>query len=65
MIAVGIGDSRVLKTHGIPVLQHLPGVGANLQDHLSSGFTAEMNPKYESMDVLANDPARAGAEWQL
>ncbi|KAK7472909.1 hypothetical protein VKT23_001016 [Stygiomarasmius scandens] len=61
----GIGDSRILKTHGIPVLQHLPGVGANLQDHLSSGFTAEMNPKYESMDILANDPARAGTEWQL
>ncbi|THV06771.1 alcohol oxidase [Dendrothele bispora CBS 962.96] len=61
----GIGDSKVLAAHGIPVLQDLPGVGANLQDHLSTGFTAEMNPKYESMDVLANDPMRAGAEWQL
>jgi choline dehydrogenase-like flavoprotein len=61
----GIGDSKVLQANGINVLHDLPGVGANLQDHLSTGFVAEMNPEYESMDVLAGDPARAGAEWQL
>ncbi|KAK7464663.1 hypothetical protein VKT23_003908 [Stygiomarasmius scandens] len=61
----GVGDSKILGAHGIPVLQELPGVGANLQDHIATGFTAEMNPKYESMDVLLSDPARAGAEWQL
>jgi choline dehydrogenase-like flavoprotein len=30
----GIGDGNLLQQHGIPVLQHLPGVGENLQDHL-------------------------------
>jgi choline dehydrogenase len=30
----GIGDSGHLREHGIPVLAHLPGVGANLHDHL-------------------------------
>lgn len=30
----GIGDENELKRLGIPVLQHLPGVGENLQDHL-------------------------------
>jgi choline dehydrogenase len=30
----GIGDARELRKHGIPVIADLPGVGANLQDHL-------------------------------
>jgi choline dehydrogenase-like flavoprotein len=30
----GIGDGALLRQHGLDVLQHLPGVGENLQDHL-------------------------------
>ncbi|XP_077473684.1 choline dehydrogenase, mitochondrial [Stigmatopora argus] len=30
----GVGNADELKEHGIPVVQHLPGVGRNLQDHL-------------------------------
>lgn len=30
----GIGDEAQLKRHGIPVRQHLPGVGRNFQDHI-------------------------------
>jgi choline dehydrogenase len=30
----GIGPADHLREHGIPVVQDLPGVGANLQDHL-------------------------------
>ena len=30
----GLGPAPLLQQHGIPVLQDLPGVGANLQDHL-------------------------------
>ena len=30
----GIGDADELKQHDIPLVQHLPGVGKNLQDHL-------------------------------
>ena len=30
----GIGDPEVLARHGIEVAHALPGVGANLQDHL-------------------------------
>lgn len=30
----GVGEASDLKRHGIPVLHDLPGVGANLQDHL-------------------------------
>ncbi len=30
----GIGDADDLRAHGVPVVHDLPGVGANLQDHL-------------------------------
>ncbi len=30
----GIGDASGLKSHGIPVISHSPGVGQNLMDHL-------------------------------
>lgn len=30
----GIGPAALLAAHGIPVVRDLPGVGANLQDHL-------------------------------
>jgi choline dehydrogenase len=31
----GIGDETELGRHGIPLLQHLPGVGRNFQDHVA------------------------------
>lgn len=30
----GVGDEAELKRHGIDVVQHLPGVGKNFQDHI-------------------------------
>jgi choline dehydrogenase-like flavoprotein len=33
----GIGDQAELQRLGIPVVQHLPGVGQNFQDHLAFG----------------------------
>jgi choline dehydrogenase len=30
----GVGDSATLASVGIPLVQHLPGVGANFQDHI-------------------------------
>ena len=34
LLLSGIGDASHLGEHDIPVVQHLPGVGRNLQDHL-------------------------------
>ena len=34
LLQSGIGDQAELKRFGIPVVQHLPGVGQNFQDHL-------------------------------
>jgi choline dehydrogenase len=33
----GIGPETELRTHSIPMVQHLPGVGRNHQDHLAFG----------------------------
>ena len=30
----GVGDGAALQRQGLPVVHHLPGVGANLQDHI-------------------------------
>ena len=32
----GIGNADALKSLGISVIQHLPGVGENLQDHIEA-----------------------------
>src|SRR4030088_1247680 len=37
----GIGDQAELKRLGIPVVQHLPGVGQNFQDHFAVGCVWE------------------------
>jgi choline dehydrogenase len=39
----GIGDGAELERHAIPVIQHLPGVGRNLQDHVSFGCMWELS----------------------
>lgn len=38
----GLGDRRALDHHGIPLVQQIPGVGRNLQDHVSFGCTWEL-----------------------
>jgi len=37
----GIGDQAELERHGIPLVQHLPGVGQNFQDHPGIGCVWE------------------------
>ena len=37
----GIGDQTELRRLGIPVVQHLPGVGENFQDHVAFGCVWE------------------------
>ena len=34
MMLSGLGDSGELKSHGLNVIKHIPGIGKNLQDHL-------------------------------
>jgi choline dehydrogenase len=50
----GIGDQAELQSLGIPVVQHLPGVGQNFQDHFGIGCI------WEYQQLLA--PRNNGAE---
>jgi choline dehydrogenase len=56
----GIGPEAELRTHGIPVVQHLPGVGRNHQDHVSFGCIFESN---EPMAV-GNGGSEATLYWK-
>ena len=61
----GIGPAALLQKHGIPVVKDLPGVGANLQDHLQirTVFKVQGAP---TLNVLASSllgKARIGMEY--
>ena len=62
----GIGPAEELRALGIPVVQNLPGVGENLQDHLEFYFQVackEPVSLYPSIKPLAR--ARIGLRWLL
>ena len=46
----GIGDQNHLASVGVPVVQHLPGVGKNLQDHINFGCIWEYREPLEPLD---------------
>jgi choline dehydrogenase len=56
----GIGDAAELKRFGIQILQHLPGVGKNFQDHVL------VSSIWEYVDPLAprNNGGEATAFWK-
>lgn len=51
----GVGDEGLLQQHGVPVVHHLPGVGANAQDHL------EVYIQYASKQPVSIAP---GLKWR-
>ncbi len=66
LLLSGIGDGAHLAQHGVPVLAHRPGVGANLQDHLELYLQfAASQPitLYKHWNFLGK--ASIGAQWLL
>ena len=67
----GIGPGALLQQHGIRVERDLPGVGANLQDHLQirSVYKVQGGQKWGlSLNTMANSlwgKARIGLEYAL
>ncbi|MEC5212012.1 choline dehydrogenase [Polaromonas sp. CG_9.5] len=70
----GIGPAALLQQHGIPVVQDLPGVGANLQDHLQIRSVYKIKGDKDSkrwglsLNTMANSmwgKARIGLEYAL
>jgi choline dehydrogenase len=62
----GVGPAAELRTHGIPVICDLPGVGENLQDHLEFYFQVackEPITLYSSINLW--NRALIGARWLL
>lgn len=62
----GIGDRAVLERAGVEVKKHLPGVGANLQDHL------EVYVQYNCTQPVSSQPyykmvnrPKIGLQWLL
>jgi choline dehydrogenase len=56
----GVGDEAELKQFGIPVIQHLPGVGRNFQDHVLVCSVWE----YEEPLAPRNNGAEATFFWK-
>ncbi|KAH9890332.1 aryl-alcohol dehydrogenase [Xylariomycetidae sp. FL2044] len=48
----GIGDKDFLADKGIEVINHLPGVGENLQEHVTCGISFELREEVETLDAL-------------
>jgi len=63
----GIGDAARLVRLGIPVRQHLPGVGENLQDHLQLRLMYRVSKPITTNDDLRSPwgKARIGLQWLL
>jgi choline dehydrogenase len=66
LLLSGIGPANELRDHGVHVVQHLPGVGKNLQDHplVAAVFDAKVEQGFERelrLDRMAFNSLR----WQL
>ncbi|KAJ7475235.1 GMC oxidoreductase [Mycena galericulata] len=58
LLLSGIGPQDHLMQHRIPVVKHLPGVGAHLQDHISVPVIYSV-PVADSVEVLMKKPLTA------
>ena len=62
----GIGPAALLQSFGIPVLQHAPGVGENLQDHLQVRLIFESTQRTTNDDLNSwLGQARLSLQWLL
>ncbi len=56
----GIGPEDELRLHGLPVVQHLPGVGRHHQDHLAFGCTWA----YRKPQAVGGSGCEANIYWK-
>lgn len=61
----GVGPAALLQEFGVPVLRPMPGVGANLQDHLQLRLIYEVTRPITTNDQLRTlwGQALIGAQW--
>ncbi len=63
----GIGPAALLRTHEVPVVHDLPGVGENLQDHLQirAVFKVQGVPTLNALASTVLGKLRIGLEYAL
>ena len=63
----GIGDEKILNQNGIDIINHLPGVGKNLQDHLEIYIQHKSKIKDTLYNLSTNYLTQAieGVKWFL
>jgi choline dehydrogenase len=63
----GIGPAALLQSQGIPLVKELPGVGANLQDHLQLRLIYKCTKPITTNDQLASlyGQMKIGLKWLL
>jgi len=60
----GVGPADLLKSFGIPVVRDMPGVGADLQDHLQARFNYKCSQPVTVNDAMASLTGRIGMALQ-
>jgi len=63
----GIGPAALLQQHGVPLVHELPGVGANLQDHLQIRSVYKVKG-VKTLNTMANSlwgKAKIGLEYAV
>ncbi|KAI9148432.1 GMC oxidoreductase family protein [Paramyrothecium foliicola] len=61
----GIGDAKLLNRYSIDLVQDLPGVGENLQDHLLASIDYEAVEELDTLDALVRqEPEAIGQAMQ-
>ncbi len=61
----GIGNEDHLKANGIKVINHLPGVGQNLQEHPQVWVSGYVNVSTYNMETSASHVVRHGLNWLM
>ncbi len=63
----GVGPGELLRTHDIPVVHDLPGVGENLQDHVNTRIVYRVRNANTLNEISRSwvRQARAGLEYAL
>jgi choline dehydrogenase len=56
----GVGPAELLTSFGIPVVRDMPGVGADLQDHLQARFNYKCSQPITVNDAMASLKGRVG-----
>ena len=61
----GVGPAKLLKEFNIPLVNDLPGVGENLQDHLQYRLIYELNQPISTNDQLSSwfGQLKMGLDW--